>query len=110
MLSSMIGRACNLRSRDQRGPPLHHDFRALELRHEPDELTNDPARASQSRWVDNIVAIDGDVMIGATVTGTSAPPTYTLAVSKAGSGTGTVSGLGISCGVDCAELVPGGRA
>ena len=48
------------------------------------------------------------VSANTTVTATFALPTYTLAVSKAGSGTGTVSGLGISCGVDCAELVPGG--
>jgi List-Bact-rpt repeat protein len=40
----------------------------------------------------------------------SAPavPTYLLTVSKAGSGTGTVTGGGIDCGVTCAASVPQG--
>lgn len=33
---------------------------------------------------------------------------YTLAVVKAGSGTGTVTGTGIACGADCNEVVPVG--
>ncbi len=35
---------------------------------------------------------------------------YTLAVVKAGSGTGTVTGTGINCGTDCSELFTGGTA
>ena len=45
-----------------------------------------------------------------TVTATFTLPTYTLTVSKTGTGTGTVSGPGVSCGIDCAELVPGGTS
>jgi List-Bact-rpt repeat protein len=37
-----------------------------------------------------------------------AVPTYLLTVSKAGSGTGTVTGGGIDCGVTCASSVPQG--
>jgi len=42
---------------------------------------------------------------------TANPAQATLAVSKQGSGTGTVSGTGISCGSDCSEiLTPGAVA
>lgn len=42
-------------------------------------------------------------------TGAVAPlPAYTLTVAKAGTGSGTVSGLGIACGTDCAETLSQG--
>ena len=42
-----------------------------------------------------------------TLTVTSAPiPTYLLTVTKAGTGSGTVTGPGINCGSDCAESYP----
>ena len=43
--------------------------------------------------------------ISLTVT-SSAIPTYPLTVTKAGTGSGTVTGLGINCGSDCAEFYP----
>jgi len=36
------------------------------------------------------------------------PPSYTLTVSKSGSGSGTVTGPGINCGTDCSESYTAG--
>jgi subtilisin family serine protease len=40
----------------------------------------------------------------------SSPPTYTLTVSRAGSGSGTVSGSGINCGATCSQAYAAGTA
>jgi hypothetical protein len=45
-----------------------------------------------------------------TVTATFAPASYTLTVAKAGAGTGSVTGSGINCGIDCSEFVPSGTS
>jgi PKD repeat protein len=38
----------------------------------------------------------------------TAPPTFPLTVTLAGAGTGSVSGTGIACGLDCTESYPAG--
>jgi hypothetical protein len=56
---------------------------------------------------DGVVRMDGDRSCHASFvpdTGTS----YTLRVGRTGSGSGTVSGPGISCGSDCSEVFPSG--
>ena len=45
-----------------------------------------------------------------TATFNTAPVTYTLTVTKDGTGSGTVAGAGISCGTDCTETVASGTS
>ena len=47
---------------------------------------------------------------GRNVTATFTLDTFTLTVSKIGSGAGTVTGTGITCGVDCTETVATGTS
>ena len=42
--------------------------------------------------------------------GTNPPPTYTLTVSKGGTGNGLVTGSGINCGTACSASVTGGTS
>jgi hypothetical protein len=53
------------------------------------------------------VAVSADTTVTATF---SALTIYTLTVVPAGTGSGTVSGTGISCGSDCSESVVGGTS
>ncbi len=43
-------------------------------------------------------------------TGGTSPTTYTLSVSKSGTGSGAISGTGINCGTDCSETVNSGTS
>ena len=44
------------------------------------------------------------------ITFESAPEQYTLSVLKSGTGSGMVTGTGITCGSDCSEAFPGGTS
>jgi len=58
---------------------------------------------------DGVVQMTGD----RSCTATFVPDTgisYTLTVSRTGSGSGTVTGRGIYCGTDCTEIIPSGTA
>jgi hypothetical protein len=52
-----------------------------------------------------VVTLMGPRTVTATFT---LAPNYLLTVAKTGSGSGTVTGTGISCGADCTESVPAG--
>jgi uncharacterized repeat protein (TIGR02543 family) len=54
-----------------------------------------------------IVAMTADKTATATFN-LSTVPSYTLAVARNGTGSGTVTGTGISCGTDCSEAYPQG--
>ncbi len=49
------------------------------------------------------VTVERDMVIAAQFAAIVPPPHYTLTVGHTGGGTGSVSGSGIACGVDCAE-------
>jgi Fe-S cluster biogenesis protein NfuA len=75
-------------------------------------LTATPATGSTfAGWAPSPCAASFTMPANALVctgTFTAAPVTYRLTVTKAGTGTGTVSGNGIACGTDCVEDVASG--
>ena len=70
---------------------------------------------SSGTFAGNVNFLAGADTISRAVTGSgtdsstrSTPATYTLSVTKNGSGSGMVTGLGITCGADCSESVTAG--
>jgi hypothetical protein len=70
---------------------------------------------SSGTFAGNVNFVAGTDTISRAVTGSgtdsstrSTPATYTLSVTKNGSGSGMVTGLGITCGADCSESVTAG--
>ena len=68
--------------------------------------TDDLNQVGEGNEVNNCRAAQTQIQVG---TGTE-PASATLTVQRAGSGTGSVSGPGITCGSDCTETYPAGTS